>query len=322
MLYQGVINRIKQSPIGRRRLRSITSDMLQTYMDSLCFLSTGYVRVYQAVLQGAFRYAVFPGKFLAHNPMQYVTRKEKRQEPALFESEETVREVVTHAQFLTLCRELEGRPALLPVQISYYTGLRLGEACALTWQDIDLREQCLTVRRSIRYNGAIHCTELSTTKRGKVRTVAFGDTLRDILSQHKRRAENIPQDSFRCCYRIISQKGRRHYAVSLLSPEEPLPEGAALLDFVCRKEDGSFTSPDLVEKTCKKIAAKLPGMEHFHMLRHTYTTNLLSEGASPKDVQELLGHSDVTTTMNVYAHSSSEAKRSSARLLDKITDKP
>ena len=58
------------------------------------------------------------------------------------------------------------------------------------------------------------------------------------------------------------------------------------------------------------------------MLRHTYTTNLLSEGASPKDVQELLGHSDVTTTMNVYAHSSSEAKRSSARLLDKITDKP
>ena len=182
MLYQGVINRIKQSPIGRRRLRSITSDMLQTYMDSLCFLSTGYVRVYQAVLQGAFRYAVFPGKFLAHNPMQYVTRKEKRQEPALFESEETVREVVTHAQFLTLCRELEGRPALLPVQISYYTGLRLGEACALTWQDIDLREQCLTVRRSIRYNGAIHCTELSTTKRGKVRTVAFGDTL--LLSHY------------------------------------------------------------------------------------------------------------------------------------------
>ena len=105
MLYQGVINRIKQSPIGRRRLRSITSDMLQTYMDSLCFLSTGYVRVYQAVLQGAFRYAVFPGKFLAHNPMQYVTRKEKRQEPALFESEETVREVVTHAQFLTLCSQ-------------------------------------------------------------------------------------------------------------------------------------------------------------------------------------------------------------------------
>ncbi len=42
-----------------------------------------------------------------------------------------------------------------------------------------------------------------------------------------------------------------------------------------------------------------------------------SGGAAPKDVQELLGHSDVSTTMNIYAHSSREAKRSSARLLDK-----
>ncbi len=57
---------------------------------------------------------------------------------------------------------------------------------------------------------------------------------------------------------------------------------------------------------------------HFHTLRHTYTTNLLSNGAAPKDVQELLGHSDVSTTMNVYAHANREGKRNSARLLDKV----
>lgn len=51
---------------------------------------------------------------------------------------------------------------------------------------------------------------------------------------------------------------------------------------------------------------------------HTYTSNLLSGGAKPKDVQELLGHSDVSTTMNIYAHSTREAKRTSARLLDKV----
>ena len=44
-------------------------------------------------------------------------------------------------------------PALLPMQIAYYTGLRIGEACALTWQDINLDGQYLTVRRSMRYNG-------------------------------------------------------------------------------------------------------------------------------------------------------------------------
>ena len=53
------------------------------------------------------------------------------------------------------------------------------------------------------------------------------------------------------------------------------------------------------------------------MLRHTYTNNLLSNEAASKDVQELLGHADVNTTMNVYAHATREAKRTSARLLDK-----
>lgn len=53
-------------------------------------------------------------------------------------------------------------------------------------------------------------------------------------------------------------------------------------------------------------------------MRRTYTSNLLASGAAPKDVQELLGHSDVSTTMNVYAHSTRKAKRESARLLDKV----
>ena len=71
---------------------------------------------------------------------------------------------------------------------------------------------------------------------------------------------------------------------------------------------------------CRSVFNKLDGFEgfHFHQLRHTYTSNLLSNGAVPKDVQELLGHSDVSTTMNVYADSTIKAKRDSARLLDKV----
>ena len=76
---------------------------------------------------------------------------------------------------------------------------------------------------------------------------------------------------------------------------------------------------------CRFVVGRLTGQRHrlfegfhFHQLRHAFTSNLLSNGAAPKDVQELLGHADVSTTMNFYAHSTREAKRSSARLLDKV----
>ena len=52
----------------------------------------------------------------------------------------------------------------------------------------------------------------------------------------------------------------------------------------------------------------------FDRLHFPHETN----GAQPKDVQELLGHSDISVTMNVYAHADREAKRNSARLLDKV----
>ena len=59
------------------------------------------------------------------------------------------------------------------------------EVCGLTWQDINLDGQYLTVRRSILYNGARHKIEIGSTKRSKIRTVDFCDTLPAILRAAK-----------------------------------------------------------------------------------------------------------------------------------------
>ena len=84
MAYQGTVNRIKQHPIGSRKLKTVTADHLQAYMDFLSFggtnpdgttakaLSKGDLRLFSAVLQGAFRFAVFPKRMITFNPMQYV----------------------------------------------------------------------------------------------------------------------------------------------------------------------------------------------------------------------------------------------------------
>ena len=341
MSYQGTVNRIKQHPIGNRKLKTVTADHLQAYIDFLSFggtnpdgttakaLSKGYLRLFSAVLQGAFRFAVFPKRLITFNPMQYVVWRGKKEEYELFSDEDgetASTPTLSYEQYQRLEDFLKKKnnPALLPIQIAYYTGLRIGEVCGLTWQDINLDEQYLTVRRSMRYNGTRHKHEVGTTKRSKVRTVDFCDTLADILrkvktEQHKNRFLYGELYHLNYC-KTVKEKGRTYYEVYSLQRTQETPENDRELSFVCLKEDGAFVSASAVGQICRKAKAEVEGLEdfHFHTLRHTYTSNLLSGGAKPKDVQELLGHSDVSTTMNIYAHSTREAKRTSARLLDKV----
>ena len=283
----------------------------------------------EILLQNAFRFAVFPKRMMSFNPMQYVRIRQKKESYSLFNDDDdngVTIPAISHEQYKALTEYLKKKenPALLPVQIAYYTGLRIGEACSLTWQDIDLKEQTITVRRSISYNQATHKTEISTTKRKKVRAVDFCDTLAAILKaarteQLKNRLRYGELYSLNY-YKEVQEKGRSHYEVYSLQRSEKAPEGYKEIDFVCLRPDGCYESPSTVGIACRTAAKKVPGLEgfHFHLLRHTFTTNLLSNGAAPKDVQELLGHSNVNTTLNIYAHSTREAKRSSARLLDKV----
>jgi integrase len=262
--------------------------------------------------------------------MQYVKLKRKAEDVDLFsddDCEQADKPIISHEDYERLIAYLEKKnpPAILPIQISYYAGLRIGEVCGLTWQDINLEEQYLTVRRSIRYDGSEHKNVIGTTKRKKVRIVDFGDTLTAILKKaRKEQLKNQMQYGqlyHTNYYKEVQDKNRVYYEYYNLENSAEVPEDYKAISFVCLRPDGCLELPNTISLVCRSVAKKLEGFEgfHFHQLRHTYTSNLLAGGASPKDVQELLGHSDVSTTMNVYAHATREAKRSSARLLDKVS---
>lgn len=341
--YEGTVSRIKKHPIGKRKLKTIKAEHLQDYMDFLSFggtnddgttakpLSVGSMRQYSAVLHNSFRFAVFPKQLITFNPMQYVVRRSNDEDYEMFAEDaegEPLNETPTidyqqYSELIELLKE-KGNPALLPIQIAYFTGLRIGEACSLTWQDINLNEQCLTVRRSMRYNATRKKTEIGPTKRKKIRTVDFCDTLAAILRAAKKEQmlNSIKYGPLyrQNYYRIVKEKNRTYYEVYTLPRTEQAPEDYNLISFVCLRPEGAYESPATVSSVCRTSRKKLDNMDdfHFHQLRHTYTSNLLSSGAAPKDVQELLGHADVSTTMNIYAHATREAKRTSARLLDKV----
>ena len=134
--YTAAVKKIKKYPIGSRRLKTVIADHLQAFIDFMSYggtnpdgtisppMSKGYMLQFSAVLQGAFRFAVFPKRLITFNPMQYVRLRGRKEEADIFcgeEAEAVSRPTITHGQYLKLTGYLKDRknPALLPVQIAY-----------------------------------------------------------------------------------------------------------------------------------------------------------------------------------------------------------
>ncbi len=338
--YLHVVSHLKKHPLAARRLSTITSEQLQALMDIVVFggkdggfeVKKGYVKdhcnTYCNILNQAFKYAVFPKKYITFNPMQYVKRRRKKATSGLFvEEADPNAKALTPEMYDTLIKYLEQHhpDAVLPVQISYYTGLRIGEVSGLTWQDINLEEQYLTVRRSVTRSAIRKKDEIGPTKRSKIRTVDFGNKLTEILKealkQQKANEKEYGSLYQRCYYKEVREQKRTYFDYYSLDSSEKVPEDFEEIDFVCRFKDGRLVKPSMLETTCMRVAKKIPELKgfHFHLLRHTFTTNLLNSGAKPKDVQEILGHEDLRTTMGIYAHADRESKRACVRLLDNLT---
>ena len=151
--------------------------------------------------------------------MQYIKLKKQAEEVDLFSDDEVEEgtQPISHDDYEQLIKYLEKKnpPAILPIQIAYYAGLRIGETCGLTWQDINLEEQCLTIKRSIRYDGMKHKNIIGPTKRKKVRIVDFGDTLTEILkAARKEQLKNRMQYGelyHRNYYKEVHVKNRVYY---------------------------------------------------------------------------------------------------------------
>ncbi len=167
-----------------------------------------------------------------------------------------------------------------------YTGLRIGELCALRWGDIDLENRTVTVCRTMqriyrRGEGAEtgHTKLLITPPktRHSVRTVPLSSLLMPVL----RRMDPGDAESF-----LLT--GTREHT-------EPR------------------TYRDYYNRLLRRL--ELPHV-NFHGLRHTFATRLIENGADYKTVSELLGHASVNITLNLYVHPQMEQKRKAVELIN------
>ena len=185
-------------------------------------------------------------------------------------------------QVRKLVASLEDTPSFknLGLLITIYSGMRIGEVCALQWKDIDLEEKVIRVNKSIQ---RIY-TEEDTT--GKMKTELLISTPKTKSSQ--REIPIVPK-----LFKMMKDFAK------ICRPDY----------FVC---SGTTTpiEPRTYRSYYKKKIEEI-GLPHlkFHGLRHTFATQLIASKADVKTVSAILGHSDITTTLNTYVHPSRDDKR-------------
>lgn len=359
--YRNVMDHIRSAPLGSKRLKDVTIEVLQAYVDEKYYgeydaqgnevkhaYSESTMKEEFVVLNSIFKFAVYPKEYLKSSPMSYVKKRKKQEKVDLFGNTDSQKEIISHEQFQRIEVFLQEhknsygigyRYMLLPVQISYYTGLRAGELAGLCWEDVDIAGRRIIVRRSMYYDTVNKCWELKVPKNGKQRIVDFGDTLAQILTAAKTeqaadetRYGELYHSHF-CQVQNIC--GRQHHIVFTKMPMnneiigsrvghgKPLSEADKAhtmtpLNFVNRKEDGELVTTQTLKNCNKLIQQHLPDIPfHMHGLRHTYGSNMVASGANFKDLQMLMGHSDIGITLNTYAHVTEESRKTSVDLLEK-----
>ncbi len=173
----------------------------------------------------------------------------------------------------------EINPFKMAILLCLYTGLRLGELCSLKWEDIDFENKILTVNRTVQRLYVDGC---------KTKTVLVET---EPKSEYSRREIPLADAALDL---LLKFGTNRKYVFGGDKPLEP------------RTMQYHF------KKILKKV--DLPN-QHFHVLRHTFSTNCIAGGVDVKSLSEMLGHSDVKITLNRYVHPSIDTKRQNINVL-------
>jgi integrase len=167
-------------------------------------------------------------------------------------------------------------------------GLRRSEVCGLHWSDVDLDARTLRITRGLQRVGG-ELRELPTKTRRSRRTVPLPDFLVQVLAEHRERQAE-------------ERAGAAYW--------QDTP-------YVFTSKVGTPLEPRTLTRTFHALCAR-HGLRRvrLHDLRHSCVSLLLALGVSPRVVMEIVGHSAIEMTMNVYAHVSLDNQRAALDLLN------
>jgi integrase len=196
---------------------------------------------------------------------------------------------LTAEQAARLLEAIKPKRVYWPVLIALATGMRRGEIVALRWKNIDLDRGVARVVESLEQTKT--ALRFKAPKTEKVRAITLPNFVIDELRRLKR------------------QQAAELLALGVRQSGETLAFG---------RPDGKPMPPRSLTHEFAKVAGHVQDIPRvrFHDLRHSHATQLLSTGVHPKVAQERLGHSTITTTLDLYSHVSETMQEDAAAKLD------
>lgn len=270
------------------RLRELEARHIQQfYSEKLKTVTPNSVIHYHAVIHQALKYAMKTDMVPQNVAMKVDRPRKNSYQPTFLDATEMQK----------LLEIVKGTRLELPVLVAAFYGLRRGEVLGLKWDAIDFNRGTLTVKRTVtqvKIDGKYQIIEQDSAKtKSSLRTLPLVGSFREYFMEVKK-AQEINKKVCGNCY-------NHKY------------DGYIFVD-----ELGERMKPDYLTSYFPEYIQK-HGMKkiRFHDLRHSCASLLLANGVPLKQIQEWLGHSDFSTTANIYAHLDYTSKISSAQAMEK-----
>jgi integrase len=277
--YRFLLDRYILPKFGSQLLKDLTSVKIEKMLiDLIQDHSESTVRLVSIVLSQGLERAV-KDRLLPLNPAKGIERpKGKKRTVTPYTSSELKR----------LLEELESHRLFAFFRLLAFTGGRRGEILALRWSDLNPEKATLTISKNRTRLGKT-VIEQDSTKGGDGKRIVQLDseTLRLMKDHRKRQIEERMKAG------SLWQEGNFIFAQETGLPLDP------------------STPYHLFKKTAKRLGLR---SESLHSIRHLHATELLNSGAGVHLVKDRLGHSDISTTLRIYAHIRPEQKQEVADL--------
>ena len=269
------------------KLCDLEASHIQTfYNEKLKVVKPNTVIHYHAVIHSALKYAV-KTDMLSKNVADKVDRPKKNSFQPVFLSAEEME---------TLFRELKGSKLELPVMVAAFYGFRRGEVVGLKWDAIDFERGTISVTHTVttvELDGRLMDWAQDAAKtKSSMRTLPLVGAFKDYFMQVKQ-AQEYNKSICGDCY---------NYQY----------DGYVFVDEMGNRMKPNYLTTEFPD-FCEKHGLR---RMRFHDLRHSCASLLLANGVPLKQIQEWLGHSDFSTTANIYAHLDYTSKLTSAQAME------